>query len=146
MRNNKTYSPKLNWNDTNFGHIAMMVHNTALKRTIQKKLIHYFKMKLKIDKIMDVEELFQSQTTEKHTAKLSINNTEKTFRAEVIYVTPMKFRVISGISTDFSYIGQCNLINTCFGLLQVWYTPGGSICRICHVTSMESILTLIRSY
>ena len=24
---------------------------------------------------------------------------------------------ISGISSDFSYIGQCDLINTCFGLL-----------------------------
>ena len=32
------------------------------------------------------------------------------------YVTHMKFRRISGISTDFSYIGKCDLINTCFGL------------------------------
>ena len=36
----------------------------------------------------------------------------------------MKFRGISGISTDFSYIGQRDLIDACFGLLQVWYTPG----------------------
>ena len=35
------------------------------------------------------------------------------------YVTAMKFRVISGISTDFRYIGQCDLINTCFGLPHV---------------------------
>ena len=40
------------------------------------------------------------------------------------YVTPMKFRVNSGISTVFSYIGQSNLLNTCFGLPCVWYTPG----------------------
>ena len=39
-------------------------------------------------------------------------------------VTHMKFRGISGISSDFSYICQCDLINTCFGLLHVWYTPG----------------------
>ena len=32
------------------------------------------------------------------------------------YVTHMKFRVISWISTDFRYIGQCDLINTCFGI------------------------------
>ena len=62
------------------------------------------------------------------------------------YVTPIKFRVISGISTVFSYIGQCDLLNTCCGLLHVWYTPGGSMCRICHLTSKESIFTLIRSY
>ena len=33
-----------------------------------------------------------------------------------------------GISCSISYmnyIGQCDLINTCFRLLQVWYTPGG---------------------
>ena len=41
------------------------------------------------------------------------------------YVTHMKFRGISGILSDFSYIGQCDLINTWFGLLHVWYTPGG---------------------
>ena len=35
----------------------------------------------------------------------------------------MKFRGISGISSNFSYLGQCDLINTCFGLPQVWYTP-----------------------
>ena len=40
------------------------------------------------------------------------------------YVTHMKFRVVSGISTVLSYIGQCDLNNNCFGLLQVWYTPG----------------------
>ena len=51
-----------------------------------------------------------------------------------IHVTHMKFRGISGISTDFSYIGQYDLLNTCFGLPQVWYTPGGSMCRICHLT------------
>ena len=36
----------------------------------------------------------------------------------------MRFRGISGISSDFSYIGQCDLINTCFGLPHVLYTPG----------------------
>ena len=55
------------------------------------------------------------------------------------YVTHMKFRGISEILSDFSYIGQCDLINTCFGLLHVWYTPGGSMCRICSLTSKESI-------
>ena len=43
-------------------------------------------------------------------------------------VTHMKFRGISGISIDFSYIGQCALINTCFELLHVWYTSGGAVC------------------
>ena len=33
-----------------------------------------------------------------------------------IYVTHMKFRVISVIFTVLSYIGQCDLHNTCFGL------------------------------
>ena len=45
---------------------------------------------------------------------------------KIVIVTHVKFRGISGISTDFSYIGQCDLINTCFGLLQVWYTPGAA--------------------
>ena len=40
------------------------------------------------------------------------------------YVTHMKFRVVSGNCTGLSYIGQCDLHNTCFGLLQVWYIPG----------------------
>ena len=31
-------------------------------------------------------------------------------------VCDMKFRVISGIFTVLSYIGQCDLHNTCFGL------------------------------
>ena len=31
------------------------------------------------------------------------------------YVTHIKFRGISGISTDFSYIGQCDLINIVLG-------------------------------
>ena len=55
----------------------------------------------------------------------------------------------SGISCSISYIsyiGQCDLINTCFGLLQVWYTLGGSVCRICHLTSKEFIFILIGSY
>ena len=38
------------------------------------------------------------------------------------YVTHMKFRVVSGIFTVLIYIGQCDLHNTCFELLQVWYT------------------------
>ena len=63
----------------------MVVRNTALMRTIQKKLLHHFKAKLKIDKIMVKKELFQSQTTEKHRTKVSTNNTEKTFRPEVMY-------------------------------------------------------------
>ena len=35
---------------------------------------------------------------------------------------------IQGSFRDFtvlSYIGQCDLHNTCFGLPQVWYTPVG---------------------
>ena len=39
------------------------------------------------------------------------------------YVTHMTFRVVSGISV-LCYIGQCDLHNTCFGLLGVWYIPG----------------------
>ena len=35
----------------------------------------------------------------------------------------MKFRVVSGISTVLSYIGQCDLNNNFFGLPGVWYTP-----------------------
>ena len=55
----------------------------------------------------------------------------------------------SGISCSISYIGytgQCNLHNTCFGLLWVWYTPGGSMYRISYLIFKESIFTLIRSY
>ena len=63
----------------------------------------------------------------------------------LLIVTHMKFCGISGISIDSSYIGQCDLINTCFGLLHVLYTPGGSMCRICSLTSKESIFTSIRS-
>ena len=61
-------------------------------------------------------------------------------------VTNMKFRVVSGIFTVLSYIGQCDLHNTCLGFPGVWYTPGGSLCRICYLTSKESIFTLIKSY
>ena len=61
------------------------------------------------------------------------------------YVTHMKFRVASGISTVLSYIGQCDLHNTCFGLTQVWYTPEGSMCRISYLTFKESIFNLIKS-
>ena len=35
----------------------------------------------------------------------------------------------SGISCSISYIsyvGQCDLLNTCFGLPQAWYTPGAA--------------------
>ena len=60
------------------------------------------------------------------------------------YVTHMEFGEVSGISTVLSYIGQCGLHNTCFGLPQVCYAPGGSMCRICYLTSKESIFTLIR--
>ena len=42
----------------------------------------------------------------------------------IVYVTHMKFRVVSGIFTVLSYIGQCDLHNTCFGLPRVWYIPG----------------------
>ena len=42
----------------------------------------------------------------------------------------MKFRVISENSTVLSYIGQSDLHITCFGIPQVWYTPGGGVCRI----------------
>ena len=45
-----------------------------------------------------------------------------------------------------SYIGQCDLNNTCFGLLQVWYTPGGSMCRIWPLTSEEPMFTSVGSY
>ena len=40
------------------------------------------------------------------------------------YVTHIKFRGISGISSKVSYIGQSDLINTCFRLPQALYTPG----------------------
>ena len=62
-----------------------MVHNTTLERTIQKKLLHHFETKLKIDIIMENKELFQSQTNEKDTTKGSTNNTEKTSRPEVMF-------------------------------------------------------------
>ena len=63
------------------------------------------------------------------------------------YVTHMKFRVVSGNCTVLSYIGQCDLHNTCFGLPCKYGIPlGGSVCRICYLTSKESIFTLIRSY
>ena len=58
----------------------------------------------------------------------------------------MKFTVVSGIFTVLIYIGQCDLYNTCFGLPQVWGYPWGNTCRICYLTSKESIFTLIRSY
>ena len=32
------------------------------------------------------------------------------------YGTHMKFRVVPGISTILSYVGQCDLNNNCFGL------------------------------
>ena len=35
----------------------------------------------------------------------------------IYIVTHMKFRVVSGIFTVLSYIGQCDLHNTYFGLL-----------------------------
>ena len=50
------------------------------------------------------------------------------FSIRVEYVTHMKFRGISGIPSTFSYIGQCDLINTCFGLPQVRHTPGQTAC------------------
>ena len=62
------------------------------------------------------------------------------------YVRHMKFRVISGIFTVLSYIGHCDLHSTYFGLPQVWFNPGGCMCRICYLISKESIFTLIRSY
>ena len=55
----------------------------------------------------------------------------------------------SGISCSISYmsyLGQCDLINTCIGLLRVWHTLENSMCKICHLTSKESIFTLIGSY
>ena len=67
----------------------------------------------------------------------------------VIYynnVTHMKFRVISGNSNVLSYIGQSDLHITCFGILQVWNTPGSGMCRTCYLTSKESIFILIRSH
>ena len=61
-------------------------------------------------------------------------------------MTHMKFRVVSGNSTVLSYIGQSDLHITCFGLLQMYGIPLGSgMCRICYLTSKESIFTLIRS-
>ena len=70
---------KLNCNDTNLGDIAMVVHYTALKRTTQKRLLHHLSQtKLKIDTILGKKNYF-NQTTEKHTIKVSTNNTEKNF-------------------------------------------------------------------
>ena len=43
---------------------------------------------------------------------------------QYLNVIHMKFRVVSGISTVLSYIGQCDLNNICFEFQQVWCTPG----------------------
>ena len=56
-----------------------------------------------------------------------------------------KFRSSYSISY-ISYIGQCDLINTCFRLLWVWHTSGSQWCRICYLDSRKFIFTLIRSY
>ena len=62
------------------------------------------------------------------------------------YVTHMKIQGFHVVLAILCYIGQCDLINTCFRLPQVWYTPGGSMCRICYLTSKESILTITGSH
>ena len=54
----------------------------------------------------------------------------------------------SGISCNISYIcsiGQCDLINMFWVTTSMVY-PGGSMCRICHLTSKQFIFTLIGSY
>ena len=43
-------------------------------------------------------------------------------------VTHMKFRVVSGISTVLSYIGQCDLHNTCFEGYHAYGIPLGAAC------------------
>ena len=67
------------------------------------------------------------------------------FHKGVVCDTHENSEISCGISY-MNYIGQCDLINTCFRLLQVWYTPGGSVYRICHLTSKKSTFTLIGSY
>ena len=119
--------------------IHLVCKHTKLKSLVTGIAFHPIKL---TEALLDKENILQNCTAQWYTiAALTLM-----IIGLVIYVTPMKFRVISGISTVFSYIGQCDLLNTCFGLLHVWYTPGGSMCRICHLTSKESIFTLIRSY
>ena len=61
------------------------------------------------------------------------------------YVTHMKFRAYPGNFIVLSYIGHSDLYITYYGLLQVWYTLGGSRCRICYLTSKKSNCTLTGS-
>ena len=47
-------------------------------------------------------------------------------------MTCMKFRVVSGISTVLSYIGQCDVHNSCLGYCE-YGIPQGAAC-VGHVT------------
>ena len=60
----------------------------------------------------------------------------------LVSVTHMKFREKPGNFISLSNIGQSDLHITYYGLLHVWYTPGGNMCRVCYPTSKESNCTL----
>ena len=51
---------------------------------------------------------------------------------------------IQGIAW-FRYIGHSDLYNIYYGMSHVWYTPGGSGCRVCYPTSKKSKCTLTGS-
>ena len=57
-----------------------------------------------------------------------------------------KLRAKPGNFIGLSYVGQSDLPITYYGLPHVWYTPGGSRCRVCYPTSKESNCTLTRSH
>ena len=61
-------------------------------------------------------------------------------------VTHMIFRANPGNFIGLSYVGQNDLHITYYGLPHVWYTPGGSRCRVCYPTSKEYNCTLTGSH
>ena len=53
-----------------------------------------------------------------------------------------KSRELHGLS----YLGHSDLYITNYGILHVWYIPGGSWCRVCYPFSKESKCTLTGSH
>ena len=52
-----------------------------------------------------------------------------------------EIQVKPGNFIGLSYVGQSDLHITYYGLPHVWYTPGGSGCRVYYLTSKESNCT-----
>ena len=80
----------------------------------------------------ELKRCFSDQTSLEHAAAQLENMTQKPneplrlyiFRYSKIHVTDMKNTGISCCIRFMCYIGQCDLINTCFRLPWVWHTPG----------------------